>query len=67
MSRPKIETLTTPELLPGHSKKELDVNQQFVAAKKYADLIPKMKPASRREGVRRLLMKIKAAIGGNHA
>lgn len=40
------------------------MNQQFIAAKRYAMTIPKMKPKNRREGVKRLLAKIKAAING---
>ncbi len=35
---------------------------EFLAAKRYARTIPKMKAQNRREGVRRLLAKIKAAI-----
>lgn len=39
------------------------MNSQFKSAERYARTIPLMKPRNRREGVRRLLAKIKAAIG----
>lgn len=38
------------------------MNSRFVAAKRYAKAIPKMQPRNRKEGVRRLLQKIKAAL-----
>lgn len=38
------------------------MNTQFTEAIRYARLIPLMKERNRREGIRRLLAKIKAAI-----
>lgn len=38
------------------------MNDAFRAATRYAKQIPKMKPRNRREGVMRLLAKLKAAL-----
>lgn len=39
------------------------MNAQFQAAARYAKQIPKMKERNKSEGVRRLMAKIKGAIG----